>query len=200
MPKKRNERPKVQSTVPVPTRALIPADAALSFLKDAKQTVTWSARDLADTLKISHRDSEQVVALLAAQGYVQAAKDGWITTPAGESVSGAKPARFTRESIEEAVESLQERIKQVNKDAKAAYRMTNAVVFGDFLLTDRTRAQAADVGIALVRRDKTEGDPRSASDARAERAFLRQLRGRTALLHIRPYAEWMSKRSCRKLL
>jgi DNA-binding transcriptional MocR family regulator len=200
MPRKRNERPKGQSTVPVPTRAPIPAEAALSFLKDAKQAVTWSARDLADTLKISHRDSEQVVALLAAQGYVQAAKDGWMTTPAGESVSGAKTARFTRESIEEAVQSLKERIKQANKDAKAPYRVTNAVAFGDFLLSDRARAQAADVGIALARRDKKEDDLRSASDARAERAFLRQLRGRTALLHIRPHAEWMSKRSCLKLL
>jgi hypothetical protein len=200
MPRNRSERPIVQSAIPVPTQPSIPAEAALSFLKDAKQAVTWSVRDLVDTLKITPRDAEQVVALLAAQGYVQATKNGLMTTPAGESVSGAKPARFTRESIQVAVESLKERIKQTNKDAKAAFRVTNAVAFGDFLLSDRARAQAADVGIALVRRDKTEGDLHSASDARVERAFLRQLRGRTALLHIRPYAEWMGKRSCLKLL
>jgi hypothetical protein len=48
------------------------------------------------------------MALLAAQGYVQRASgtDEWMTTPAGESVSGAKPPRFTRESVEQAVESL----------------------------------------------------------------------------------------------
>ena len=200
MPRKRSERPIVQSTIAVPTQPSIPAEAALSFLKDTKQAVTWSAREVADTLKITPRDAEQVVALLAAQGYVQATKDGWMTTPAGESVSGAKPSRFTQESVVGAVESLKERIKQVNKDGKAAYRVTNAVAFGDFLKSDRARAQAADVGIALVRRDKTEGDLRSASDARAERAFVQQLRGRTALLHLRPYAEWMSKRSSLKLL
>jgi hypothetical protein len=34
----------------------------------------------------------------------------------------------------------------------------------------------------------------------AERQFLSQLRGKTALLHIRPHADWMSKRSHRNLL
>jgi hypothetical protein len=71
MPKKRPERPKVQiETSPGPTKPSIPAEAALSFLKDTKGTVTWSVRDLAGTLKISRRDAEQVIALLAAQGYV----------------------------------------------------------------------------------------------------------------------------------
>jgi hypothetical protein len=49
-----------------------------------------------------------------------------MTTPAGESVSGAKSPRFTRENVERAVESLKERIKQLNKDAKAAFRITDA--------------------------------------------------------------------------
>jgi DNA-binding transcriptional MocR family regulator len=200
MPKKRPERPVAQIQVAGPAQSSIPADAALSFLKDTKEAVTWSIRDLADTLKINRRDAEQAIALLAAQGYVQPANEEWITTPAGESVSGAKPARFTRESIQQAVKSLKERISQVNKDPKAAYRITAAVAFGDFLLSHRARAQAADVGIALEARDKRAGELRSASDARGERMFLRQLRGRTALVHIRPYAEWMSKRSGVNLL
>jgi hypothetical protein len=123
-----------------------------------------------------------------------------MTTPAGESVSGAKPPRFARESVEQAVGSLKERIKQVNKDAKAAFRITDAVAFGDFLLKDRARVQAADVGIGVSRRDNEGGGPRSASDAREERDFLRQLRGRTALLTMRPYWKWMSKRSNLDLL
>jgi len=64
-----------------------------------------------------------------------------MTTPAAESVSGAKPPRFTRESVEQAVESLRERIKQVNRDSKATFKITDAVAFGDFL-SDRPRVQA----------------------------------------------------------
>ncbi|SRR5216683_4442579 len=205
MPKKRTspERATTQlgasTPKPIPT---IPAEAALSFLKDTKGALTWSARALAETLKTSRREAEQAIALLAAQGYVQRARgtDDWMTTPAGESVSGAKSPRFTRENVDQAVESVKERIKQVNNDAKAAFRITDAVAFGDFLLTDRTRVQAADVGIGLTRRGETANEVRSASTPQAERQFLSQFRGKTALLHIRPYAEWMRKRSHRDLL
>jgi hypothetical protein len=180
----------------------VPAEAALSFLKDTKGALTWSASALAETLKTSRQEGEQAIALLAAQGYVKRSSrtDDWMTTPAGESVSGAKSPRFTRENVERAVESLNQRIKQVNKDTKAVFRITEAVAFGDFLLSDRTRVQAADVGIGLTRRGETANEARSASTAREERQFLRQLRGKTALLHIRPYADWMSKRSHRNLL
>jgi hypothetical protein len=40
----------------------------------------------------------------------------------------------------------------------------------------------------------------SADDAREERQFLRQLRGKTALLDISLYAGWMSKRFYIKLI
>src|SRR5258708_11077044 len=119
----------------------IPAEAALSFLKDTKGTLTWTARDLADTLKINHPEAEQVLAFLQAQGYVQPARRGevaqqrepsrstndWITTQAGETVSGAKPPRFTRESVEQALAALKHRIKQNNKDPQAPFRITDAV-------------------------------------------------------------------------
>jgi hypothetical protein len=203
MPNKRlpAKRPETQinHAAPLPS---IPAEAALSFLKDTKGATTWSVRDLTDVLKISRRDAEQVIAVLGAQGYVQRASrtDEWTTTPSGESVSGAKPPRFTRESVEQAVESLKERIKLINQDLKATFRITNAIAFGDFLLKERTRVQAADVAIGLTPRGEAGGDPGSVPVARAERQFLSQLRGRTALLHVRPYADWMSKRSNRNLL
>jgi hypothetical protein len=205
MPKKRPqpERPATQPGAATPKAILaIPAEAALSFLKDTKGALTWSAGALAETLKTGRREAEQVIALLAAQGYVQRASgtDDWMTTPAGESVSGAKSPRFTRQSVDQAVESVKERIKQVNKDAKAAFRITHAVAFGDFLLSDRTRVQAADVGVGLTGRGETANEARSASTAYAERQFLSQLRGKTALLQVRPYAEWMNKRSHRKLV
>jgi len=186
----------------------IPAQAALSFLRDTKGTLTWTARDLADSLNINRRDAEQILAFLQAQGYAQPARqrgsargtDQWMTTPAGETVSGAKASRFTRESVEQALSALKDRIKQTNKNPQAPFHITDAVAFGDFLLPDRVRVQSADVGIRLVQRDASANEPRSASDAKAERKFLRQLRAKSALLTLRPYADWMRNRSHRALL
>jgi DNA-binding transcriptional MocR family regulator len=183
------------------------AEAALSFLKDTKGTLTWSTRDLADMLKINRREAEQALLFLQAQGYVQPAHqkgsrgaDQWVTSPAGETVSGAKPPRFTREGVEEALTGLKGRIKQNNKDPQAPFRITDSVAFGDFLLPDRARVQSADVGIRLARRGASSSEPRSASDAQAERKFLRDLRAKSALLTLRPYADWMRHRSHRDLL
>jgi hypothetical protein len=186
----------------------LPAEAALSFLKDTKGTLTWSARDLSESLKINRREAQQALLFLQAQGYVQPAHqkgsargaDQWLTTPAGETVSGAKPPRFSRESVEQALAALKNRIKQSNKDPQAPFRITDAVAFGDFLLPERARVQSAGVGIHLVRRGASPNELRSASDAQAERKVLRELRAKSALLTLRPYADWMRQRSHRDLL
>src|ERR1700704_1621958 len=181
----------------------IPADAALSFLKDTKGALTWTTRDLADTLKIDRREAEQALALLQAQGYVhpRGTKGEWITTPAGETVSGAKPPRFTPESVQQALTALKDRIRANNKNRQAPFRITDAVAFGDFLLPDRARVQSSDVGIRLARREDSQRknistvEPRSASDAKAERNFLRELRGKSTRVTLRPYADWMRQRT-----
>lgn len=187
---------KKQPSAERPTKPSIPAESALSFLKDTKGALTWSVRELVGVLKINRQAAEQVIALLEAQGYVKGESgDQWMTTPAGESVSGAKFPRFTRDNVLQAVEALRERIRQINKDSAAAFRITHAVAFGDFLLKGRPRVQAADVGIGLTPPGTTSSKSSSAYDARAEGQFLRQLRGKTGLLHISQYADWMSKRS-----
>jgi hypothetical protein len=186
----------------------IPAEAALSFLKDTKGALTWTARDLANTLKINRPETEQVLALLQAQGYAQPARASseWMTTPAGETVSGAKTPRFTSESVERALGALKSRIQQNNKNRQAPFRITDALAFGDFLVPDRARVQSADVGIRLARREALRRDnnsatePRSASEAQAERKFLRDLRAKSAHLNLRPYAYWMRERTHRDLL
>src|SRR5580765_4088834 len=130
----------------------LPAAAALSFLKDTRGTLSWSAGDLAKALNIDRREAQQALAFLQAQGYVQPAdrtsanRSGkqWTTTPAGETVSAAKPPRFTRESVEQALVALRDRIKQTNKDAQSPFRVTEAVAFGNFLIPDRARVQSAD--------------------------------------------------------
>jgi hypothetical protein len=181
----------------------IPAEAALSFLKDTKGALTWAARDLADTLKIDRREAERALAFLQAQGYVQpqGTKGQWMTTPAGETVSGAKSPRFTPESVQQALTALKDRIRDNNKNRQAPFRITDAVAFGDFLLPDRARVQSADIGIRLARREDSQRknistvEPRSASDAKAERDFLRELRAKSTHVILRPYADWMRRRS-----
>jgi hypothetical protein len=188
-------KPGPRSAIPA-----VPAEAALSFLKDTKGAVSWNLGNMAAVLKIPRKDTEQVLALLEAQGYIApSGKKEWMTTAAGESVSGAKMPRFSRQSVEETLKSLKVRIADVNKDKNSAYKITEAVAFGDFLLQDRAKVQAANVGVRLLPRG--EASPmRSASDAKAEARFLRALRGKMRMLNIRPYADWMSQRSHIRLL
>lgn len=118
--------------MPISQRSVLPAvaaEAALSFLKDTKGALTWSAKDVSDVLKIPKREAERVIPLLEAQGYAQRTHQPgeWMTTPAGESVSGAKPPRFTRDTVEQAVIALQDRIQEANKNAKGPYKITHAV-------------------------------------------------------------------------
>src|SRR5690348_13369757 len=103
----------------------ISADAALSFLKDTRGTVSWTIRDLTEILKIDRSQAEQFVALLEAQGYVaREEKNERITTAAGEGVSSAKVPRFSHESIELALAALKERIAQINRDRNAMFRIS----------------------------------------------------------------------------
>lgn len=202
--------PQPQSAVRTPSavmRGNLPAEAALSFLRDTKGSVSWALNDLSRTLNISREEAERVAALLQMQGYVQSEADKageWITTPAGETVSGAKTPRFDRATVEAALTSLKGRIEKTNEDRSAKFKITDAVAFGDFLDRDRARVQAADVGVALVRKDrKREPDEiavaHSAVEGREEQSFLRQLRGRSALINLRMYTDWMGKRTHRKL-
>jgi hypothetical protein len=73
------------------------------------------------------------------------------------------------------------------------------VAFGEFR-SDQPRVQAADVGIRLTPRKADSEDSGSALEHKAEEAFVKQLRGKTAVIHIQPFEAWMSARSHRKLL
>jgi len=81
----------------------------------------------------------------------------------------------------------------------AVAKAAQAVGFGDFL-SGRPRVQAADVGIGLEPRNPTAHHPHWAGERERQEAFLKQLRGKTPLLNLQPYAEWMNARTHRKLL
>jgi hypothetical protein len=178
----------------------------LSFLKDTKGALRWTTKDLTSTLRITVKEAEQVLAVMEMQGYVQrvqGTQGEWLTTAAGETVSGSKTPRFSRESIEKGLAELGARIKALNKNSEEEFQVTEAVAFGDFLCgfcASSARLQAVDVGIQWARRDPEVHDPDSFVEQRSQQALLRKLRAKSALLNLRPYEEWMSHRSHRKLL
>jgi hypothetical protein len=189
-------------TIPESPRSLLSLAAAelFSFLKEIREAQMWTEKDLSKSLNITVAQAKDAIAMLELQGYIEpAGRTGkWRITEEGDLVSGAKSPRFTRESIDEALAALRERLKAVNDDRDAAYTVTAAVAFGDFL-RDQSRVQAADVGIRL----QPKADAQSTASARAhaaELSFLKELRGKTALLHLRPYEDWMQARSHRDLL
>lgn len=178
----------------------IPAAELLSFLKQAGGTRTWTEKDLSSALKVALAQAKEATAVLQLQGYVEPVGETgkWRVTEQGDLVSGAKPPRFTPKSVEDALAGLRDRIKAVNDDPDAAYKVADAVAFGDFLGSG-ARVQAAEVGIRLVPKSDAAAIP-SAKEHAAELEFLKQLRGKTALLHVVPYENWMSSRSHTRLL
>jgi len=183
-----------------PSRRTLPPAALFSFLKETRGITKWSGRDFAKALNLKTADAKEALAILEIQGYIKATRTReWITTPAGESVSGSKTPRYSRESVEESLASFTDHLKRVNQDSSAEYKVAQAVAFGDFL-SGRARVQAADVGIRLEPRNYEGHHEHFASEQRRQEEFLKQLRGRTPLLNLHPYADWMSARTHRKVL
>jgi hypothetical protein len=176
----------------------VPIEAVFSFLKGTKGMSSWTKQDFAGTLKISLADAAKILPVIQMQGYINPYHDEWVTTTAGEDVAGARPPRFSPEKVEEALAELRERIKATNQNSKSAYKITEAVAFGDFL-QQKARVQPAEVGIRLEARKAKRGESPAKQHA-GERAFLRELRAKAATVNTLPYAEWMRARTHRKLL
>jgi len=177
----------------------MPAAEALSFLRDTRGLTTWTARDMADSLKISVADAKHVIAILELQGYVKPAGSGeWMTTLSGEGASGSKPPRYTRKRVERALAELRSRIAEINRDSRVPYEIIEAVAFGDFQ-NDRPHVQNAEVGIQLVRRG-ADAAAESAKEQKARQAFLERLQGKGGVVCVRPYKRWMSERTHADLL
>jgi hypothetical protein len=175
----------------------IPLDALLSFLKDTRGTVNWRAEDLRQCLKLNSRQAQQILAILEMQGYVARESDRWLTTAAGESVSKSKKPQFSLESVNQALETLEERIEAVNRDKRSEFKITKAVAFGDFL-SGRAQTQAADVGVELSRRELLSGKADEMEEKR--KAFMNELRWKSRLFSVQTYRPWMSQRLHRELL
>jgi len=176
----------------------VSTSAVFSFLKDTRGALTWTMRDFQDCLNIGAKDAKQILAILQMQGYIQQKddRDEYLTTASGEAVSGSKLPRMKRESVEEALSTIMERIAAINRDPRAKFSIRKAVAFGDFL-SKRAQVQAADVGVMLTRRTPLSGNENNDEE---EQAFLKQLQAKNRFVHIQRYQAWMSGRTHRKLL
>ncbi|HTW32214.1 MAG TPA: hypothetical protein VMD76_11070 [Candidatus Sulfotelmatobacter sp.] len=175
--------------------AALTREAVFSFLKDTRGMVSWTTRDLAQTLGIPVAQANEALPILEMQGYVKReGEDEWLTTIAGESVSGSVAPRYKKQAVEQALAELQGRIRSFNADRNGDFLVTSAVAFGDFL-SSRARVQAGDVGIAVAARGQKGARP-----AAPGKQLLASLRARSPLLHLYPLAEWMTQRTHRKLV
>jgi hypothetical protein len=152
---------------------------------------------MVDALKIEQWETKQIIDILRLQGYVKPALDNqdWLTTSAGEDVSGSKMPRYKPDSVNEALSILEKNIKSINQDRNAKFHISDAVAFGDFLL-GRSMVQAADVGVRV----SAKGVPEEHGPSKQTLDFLKQLRGKSPRIQLQPYEPWMSVRSHRKLV
>jgi hypothetical protein len=116
-----------------------------------------------------------------------------------DASGGSKTPRLKRDSVQDAIKQFSDWIKVVNEESSATHRIIHAFAFGDFMNTKGSRVQAADVGVRLEPR-KTTNEPGSAKEQKSEQVFLKLLRGRSPTLNVRPFEEWMRKRSHVQLL
>jgi hypothetical protein len=174
------------------------ARAALSFLKETKGALTWTAQEFARGVGITVAEAGPALAVLQMQGYVKPGegKNEWMTSIDGDAVSGAAAPRFSAETVKKALEDLRGRIAAVNKDAKAEFRVRSAIAFGDFM-ADRAQVQAADVGIELVRRNARSAKRISKAE---EQAFLKMLRAGKQMIRPIAFENWMRERAHQRLL
>jgi len=179
----------------------LPAAAVFSFLKEMSGEVSWGMRDLSAVLKIPTTEARRIAEIFQLQGYVKPdGKENWITTQSGQEVSGAKLPRYTLQHVEDSLKALRERIEEVNRERGGAFKVTQAIAFGDFL-RERPRVQAADVGIATEQRGGSgRGAAPTARAGASQRQFLKKLRGRITALNLIPFQPWMAARSHRRLV
>jgi hypothetical protein len=192
MPKRSQSKPPANEPVRLPS---VSTSAVFSFLKDTRGALTWKMRDFQECLSIGAKDAKQILAILQIQGYIQEKdhSDEYLTTASGEAVSGSKLPRMKRESVDEALSTIKERIAAINRDPRAKFSIRKAVALGDFR-GKRAQVQAADVGVMLTRRTLVSANDDNDEE---ERTFLKQLQAKNRFQRYQP---WMSDRTHRKLL
>jgi hypothetical protein len=116
----------------------------LSFLREAGGIRTWMETNLANALNVGLSQAREAIAVLQLQGYIEPVGNTskWRVSDEGDFVSRTKPPRFTPKSVHDTVARFRDRIKAVTEDPDSAYKIVDAVAFGDFL-GDAARVRCA---------------------------------------------------------
>ena len=95
---------------------LPPAPAMLSYLKQSSLDEQWPAQYVAKVLSLNAEATNQVIAAMGLQGYIEPAEkpNTFRNTPQGNAVSGAKRPRLKRASADKALDEFLERVRAVN--------------------------------------------------------------------------------------
>jgi hypothetical protein len=148
------------------------------FLKQAALEREWSPRNIISALAIDASSAKQVAAELTLMGYAEPVprkRDTWRNTEVGNTVSGARPPRLTREKAEELLTDIGDRAAEINLKDEFPVRIVRIGAFGG-IMTKHDRIQDIDLIVQLERKpnkEVTEADRRTA---------LKSLRGRSAVL------------------
>ena len=69
--KKRTSATVIEMPAPAPSMPAIPVDEVMSFLRETRSALTWSEKEMADSLNISQAEAGRVIDLLATAGLRQ---------------------------------------------------------------------------------------------------------------------------------
>jgi predicted nucleotidyltransferase len=138
----------------------VPSLRVREFLLRAEDR-TWPLESVAKRLDLSEAQAAELAAELLRLDYIEPTPSDtnyYRRTLAGSAFSQASAARpLTRETARRKLDEFLERVREVNRDDRLAYRVRRVVVFGSYL-TERERINDVDVAVDLEKRYADDED------------------------------------------
>ena len=99
-----------------------PAEEALSFLRETRGVTTWTARDMADSLKIGVADAKRVIPILEPTRLRQTGRgnDLDMTTVSRQRRFRIEASSVHQQRVAQALDKLRGRIAEINRDLQSA--------------------------------------------------------------------------------
>ncbi len=131
----------------------VPSLRVRDFLLRVEET--WSLESVVRRLKLPETQAAELTAELLRLDYIEPTPSDtnyYRRTLAGSAFSQASAARpLTRKTARQKLDEFLERVREVNRDDRLAYRVRRVVVFGGYL-TEQERINDVDVAVELEKR------------------------------------------------
>jgi len=149
----------------------VPSLRVREFLHRMRRS-PWPLESVAKRLDLSEAQAAELTAELLRLGYIESTSSDtnhYRRTLAGSAFSQASAARpLTRKTAERKLDEFLERVREVNRDDRLAYRVRRVVLFGSYL-TEQERINDVDVAVELEKRYLGE-EGEAVCDARVREA------------------------------